>query len=185
MELQGAKRFHPALFPSVENDCAVPSVQHHLRRCHRFWRQTKKALLRTAEQNIRTADRHRSPAPTYRVGQKLWLSTKDIQLNLKTTKKLSPGFRTLLNGTHNQPFSGMTHTSRIYVCSPHFSCFSDQASRRGTSLPYYQAPPTHPDHRQSTCLHRQSDIGHQKTWKGLTVPGGLGVLWSRRALLGS
>ncbi|XP_037537366.1 AFG3-like protein 2 [Nematolebias whitei] len=43
-------------------------------------RQTKLALLRTATQNKALADRHRSAAPSYRVGQRVWLSTCHIQL---------------------------------------------------------------------------------------------------------
>lgn len=79
------------LFPSVETEYAVSSVQIHFRSCCRFWRQTKKALLQTTEQNKRIADRYDSTVPSYRVGQRMWLSTKDFQLT-DTLRKLAPWF---------------------------------------------------------------------------------------------
>lgn len=81
----------PPLFQSQEQDISVPSVLHHMRRCKRLWRQTKEALCRTSEQNKRWADLHRSPAPQFSVGQKVWLSTRDIHLK-DFPKKLAPRF---------------------------------------------------------------------------------------------
>lgn len=37
----------PPLFPAQEERIAVPSVQHHLRRCHRVWKSARSALLRS------------------------------------------------------------------------------------------------------------------------------------------
>uniref|UniRef100_A0AAZ1XHU1 Integrase catalytic domain-containing protein n=1 Tax=Oreochromis aureus TaxID=47969 RepID=A0AAZ1XHU1_OREAU len=62
--------YQPPLFPAVEGEHSVPSVQAHLRRCRRVWRATQAALLCTKENNKRIADRHRAPAPDYSVGQK-------------------------------------------------------------------------------------------------------------------
>lgn len=55
--------FQQPLFPSVEDEHSVPSVQTHLRRCRRVWRATQAALLRTRDQNKRIADCRRTPAP--------------------------------------------------------------------------------------------------------------------------
>ena len=38
----------PPLFPAQEEDISVPSVQHHLRRCRRVWKDARAALLRSA-----------------------------------------------------------------------------------------------------------------------------------------
>nr|XP_061790648.1 uncharacterized protein LOC133580375 [Nerophis lumbriciformis] len=81
----------PPLFPSQEAEVIVPSVQVHLRRAHRVWRDARAALVRTAARNRQIADRHRRPAPVYRPGQMVWLSTRDLHL-AGTSKKLGPRF---------------------------------------------------------------------------------------------
>ncbi|XP_057708757.1 uncharacterized protein tanc1b isoform X4 [Corythoichthys intestinalis] len=83
--------FQPPLFPSQEAEVVVPSVQVHLRRAHRVWRDTRAALVRTAARNRLIADRHRRPAPAYRPGQMVWLSARDLRL-AGTSKKLGPRF---------------------------------------------------------------------------------------------
>ncbi|XP_054630983.1 uncharacterized protein LOC129180485 isoform X2 [Dunckerocampus dactyliophorus] len=72
-------------------DVAVPSVQVHLRRARRIWRETLAALNRTAARNRRLADRHRVSASAYKVGDKVWLSSKDLLL-AGTNRKLAPRF---------------------------------------------------------------------------------------------
>uniref|UniRef100_A0AAQ4Q2C6 Integrase catalytic domain-containing protein n=1 Tax=Gasterosteus aculeatus aculeatus TaxID=481459 RepID=A0AAQ4Q2C6_GASAC len=71
---------------SLETEVAVPSVQEHLRRARRVWREAGAALRRTAARNQRLADRHRSPAPPYQPGQKVWLSSRDIPLQTVSKK---------------------------------------------------------------------------------------------------
>lgn len=81
----------PPLFPIQENDIAVPSVQAHIHHCRKVWRDARSALLRSAERNRCLADRHRTPAPLYQPGQKVWLSSKNIPLKTDA-KKLSPRY---------------------------------------------------------------------------------------------
>ncbi|XP_023814844.1 uncharacterized protein LOC105356831 [Oryzias latipes] len=79
------------LFPSQELDLAAPSVQEHLQRCQRVWRQTTEALLRTKESNCRIANRHRVVGPEYQPGQKVWISARNIPIQAHS-RKLAPRF---------------------------------------------------------------------------------------------
>lgn len=59
--------------------------------CCLVWRAARAALLHSTAQNQRLADRHRSPAPAYTPGQKVWLSSKDLPLQTDS-KKLAPRY---------------------------------------------------------------------------------------------
>uniref|UniRef100_A0A8C7X743 Gypsy retrotransposon integrase-like protein 1 n=1 Tax=Oryzias sinensis TaxID=183150 RepID=A0A8C7X743_9TELE len=88
---EAAFGYPPPLFPTHELDLAVPSVQDHLRRCQDIWQQTRAALLRTKENNSRSANRHRVVGPNYQPGQSLWLSSRNIPVQAMS-RKLAPRF---------------------------------------------------------------------------------------------
>ncbi len=83
--------YQPPLFPSQEYDAVVPSAHAFIQRCLRTWRIAREALTRTGERNKASADRHRTKPPLYVCGQKVWLSSKDINFRLPT-RKLGPKF---------------------------------------------------------------------------------------------
>ncbi|XP_025760795.1 uncharacterized protein LOC109200937 isoform X1 [Oreochromis niloticus] len=83
--------YQPPLFPENELDLAVPSAQHHLRRCQRVWLRVRQALLRTKDQYTRHANRRRTSAPTYQPGQMVWLAAKNVPLRV-SSRKLAPRF---------------------------------------------------------------------------------------------
>ncbi|KAK7922179.1 hypothetical protein WMY93_009081 [Mugilogobius chulae] len=83
--------FQPPLFPAQEIEVAVPSVQAHLRRCRNIWRVAKAALRRTSLRNQQIANRHRVPSPTYQPGQRVWLSSRDLPLQVES-RKLAPKY---------------------------------------------------------------------------------------------
>lgn len=95
------------------------------------------------EQNNRLAERHRTPAPNYRVGLSVWLYTRDITLK-DTPRKLVPS---LLS-----PFSIINIINPIavrlfiygtlYENTSHLLCVSYQAYSRKSSEPSIQPPST-------------------------------------------
>ncbi|XP_041864358.1 uncharacterized protein LOC121654336 [Melanotaenia boesemani] len=99
---------------------AVPSVQHHLGRCRRLWRATRAALVRTSVRNRRGADRRRIPAPPYRVGQRVWLSSSSsrspsVHWSLLPGPLLPPGSLTVI-----RPFPSVASwmsAAGVVVCS--------------------------------------------------------------------
>ena len=82
--------FQPPLFPVQETEVAVPSVQD-LRCIRRVWREAREALTRTAARNQQLAHCHCTPAPVYQVGQRVWLSSRDLALQTESNK-LTPKY---------------------------------------------------------------------------------------------
>ncbi len=78
--------YQPPLFPSMESEVAVPSAHAFVQRCHRTWTRARETLLRVGAGTKAKADRHRSRPPVYVVGQKVWLSTKNIPLRSVSNK---------------------------------------------------------------------------------------------------
>ncbi|XP_029691849.1 uncharacterized protein [Takifugu rubripes] len=81
--------YQPPLFEVQEDE--VPSVQANIQWCRRVCRQVRAALLWASRHSQRQANRRQTPAPSYQPGQKVWLSTKDLPLQVES-QKLAPHF---------------------------------------------------------------------------------------------
>uniref|UniRef100_A0A673MHB7 Integrase catalytic domain-containing protein n=1 Tax=Sinocyclocheilus rhinocerous TaxID=307959 RepID=A0A673MHB7_9TELE len=83
--------YQPPIFPDLESEVAVPSAHAFVQRCRHTWRRARETLLRVGARTKAQADRHRSKPPVYVVGQKVWLSSKNIPLR-PVCNKLAPKF---------------------------------------------------------------------------------------------
>ena len=83
--------YQPPLFAALDKEVAVPSALALVRRCRQTWMRARRTLLQCSNSYKRSSDRHRKPAPCYQVGQKVWLSTKDLPLRVES-RKMAPKF---------------------------------------------------------------------------------------------
>uniref|UniRef100_A0A8C5MCN6 Gypsy retrotransposon integrase-like protein 1 n=1 Tax=Leptobrachium leishanense TaxID=445787 RepID=A0A8C5MCN6_9ANUR len=83
--------YHPVLLPGSFRQTHVPDVNALLRHHRRHLALLKQNLLNAKQCHKNQADKKRRIAPSYRVGQKVWLSSRNIRL-LCPSKKLGPKF---------------------------------------------------------------------------------------------
>ncbi|KAK3548474.1 hypothetical protein QTP70_013316 [Hemibagrus guttatus] len=83
--------YQPPLFPWSGEPSDVPAVEEWPRLSQEVWEQAHVCLQRAVRRQRIQANRRRRPHPPYRVGQRVWLSTRNLRLKLPC-RKLSPKF---------------------------------------------------------------------------------------------
>lgn len=81
--------YQPLMFSTLEKEVGVPSAMALAHRCHWTWIKAHQCLLRTASQHRKMADRQRTKGSSFQVGQRVWLSTKNLSLS-SGCRKLYP-----------------------------------------------------------------------------------------------
>lgn len=80
----------PPVFPSLEREVTCPYVQSFVRQCRRTWSQARTTLLKARGRYTYYANRRSFKEPSYTVGQRVRLFTKNLLL--QSDSKLSPKF---------------------------------------------------------------------------------------------
>ncbi|KAK3531230.1 hypothetical protein QTP70_015224 [Hemibagrus guttatus] len=83
--------YQPPLFPWSGEPSDVPAVEEWSHLSQEVWERAHVCLQRAVRRQSIQANRRRRPHPPYRVGQRVWLSTRNLKLKLRC-RKLSPKF---------------------------------------------------------------------------------------------
>ncbi|KAK3556047.1 hypothetical protein QTP70_001856 [Hemibagrus guttatus] len=81
----------PPLFPWLGEPSSVLAVEEWYTLSQGVWERAHVRLQRAVRRQRIQANRHRHPHPAYQVGQRVWLSTRNLRLKLPC-RKLSPKF---------------------------------------------------------------------------------------------
>ncbi|KAK3575593.1 hypothetical protein QTP86_031138 [Hemibagrus guttatus] len=83
--------YQPPLFPWSGEPSSIPAVEEWYRQSQGVWERAHVRLQRSVRRQRIQADQHHRPHPAYQVGQRVWLSTRNLRLKLPC-RKLSPKF---------------------------------------------------------------------------------------------
>uniref|UniRef100_A0A4W5LNA2 Chromo domain-containing protein n=1 Tax=Hucho hucho TaxID=62062 RepID=A0A4W5LNA2_9TELE len=83
--------YQPVLAPWHQSQTEAPAVDEWFRRSKRIWEAAHVHLQRAVRRQKESADRHRSEAPVFAPGDRVWLSTRNLPLRLPC-RKLGPRF---------------------------------------------------------------------------------------------
>ncbi|KAI2647575.1 Transposon Tf2-9 polyprotein [Labeo rohita] len=91
--------FQPPIFEHQEPEVEVPSAQQLVRRCRRLWNHARAAILKTNRLYITQHRRRHPPGRLFHVGDRVYLSTRNINLRMDS-KKLTSRYISPFKITH-------------------------------------------------------------------------------------
>uniref|UniRef100_A0A4W5KU01 Integrase catalytic domain-containing protein n=1 Tax=Hucho hucho TaxID=62062 RepID=A0A4W5KU01_9TELE len=81
--------YQPVLAPFHQSQTETPAVEEWVQRSKETWRAVQESLRQAGGRQKRSADHHRSEAPVFAPGDRVWLSTRNLPLRLPC-RKLGP-----------------------------------------------------------------------------------------------
>ncbi|CAJ0962623.1 unnamed protein product [Ranitomeya imitator] len=78
--------YHSSIFPRSPVDVPVPAVEERLTAMRESLEVLKESLTSAQERYKKSADSFPKPAPMIKVGDSVWLSTKNLRLNISSQK---------------------------------------------------------------------------------------------------
>lgn len=78
--------YHPNILPCIPIDTALPAVTDRISTLQRNLERLKENLETAQERYKKAADRFRKPTPAFKVGDLVWLSTKNMNLRVPSSK---------------------------------------------------------------------------------------------------
>ncbi|CAJ0936995.1 unnamed protein product [Ranitomeya imitator] len=78
--------YHPNILPQFPIDTPLPAVAERITSLQQNIVLLKENLELAQERYKRAADKFRKPAPTFKVGDSVWLSTKNLKLRIPSSK---------------------------------------------------------------------------------------------------
>uniref|UniRef100_A0AAZ3PPC9 Integrase catalytic domain-containing protein n=1 Tax=Oncorhynchus tshawytscha TaxID=74940 RepID=A0AAZ3PPC9_ONCTS len=81
--------YQPVLAPWHQSQTEAPAVEEWVQRSKETWRAVQESLRQASVRQKKSADRHRSEAPVFAPGDRVWLLTRNLPLRLPC-RKLGP-----------------------------------------------------------------------------------------------
>ena len=78
--------YQPVLAPWHQSQTEAPAVEEWVQRSKDTWRAVQESLRQASGWQKKSADQHRSEAPMFAPGDRVWLSTQNLPLRLPCRK---------------------------------------------------------------------------------------------------
>uniref|UniRef100_A0A8C6W0T4 Integrase catalytic domain-containing protein n=1 Tax=Nothobranchius furzeri TaxID=105023 RepID=A0A8C6W0T4_NOTFU len=136
--------YQPPVFSVQEVIASTPSAHASALWRHRAWWAATWCLLQASTIYARAANRRCNPAPPYRVGQRVWLSTVDVPLRVDCWKMAPCFISPFPIAKVFNPCGCPPPSAPCSADPPVLPCLQDQACTALCPWAHLQAPSPHP-----------------------------------------